>query len=72
MSASYELRKGDEALFHGEQCHNISTVTCGIRQSIEIVLLVAAANKVDKFGSASQTATVELVHERSMHHLHIH
>ena len=45
----HPLGMGDAVLFHSEKCHNIATISRGMRQSLVIELWVAPANSRNRF-----------------------
>jgi hypothetical protein len=47
---AHVLNRGDGLLFQSEKCHNVSTVTRGVSQSLVIELWVAPPNAIDRFG----------------------
>ena len=46
----HTLQRGDGVLFQSEKCHNVSTVTRGVRQSLVIELWAGQPNSSDRFG----------------------
>ena len=45
---AHPMSAGDAILFHSEKCHNVSTVTSGVRQSLVIEIWRHGANSTDR------------------------